>query len=138
MFGDQLRIGVINDPRDFRLTLSIGKEDVRSRKRDHFNIDPDAVHIRDSLRHVSHRRRYPEEPGAAIGDDCLTARTFIEREFRRQLADLVEIDWRVVMRMQIELPRGHEGVMRPVGSQSRDWFSLVEINTGGLLAPASW
>src|SRR6266571_4121912 len=83
----------------------VSKKDIRGRKRHDFNVDADAIHIFESLRDISHRRSYAKETCPAIGDNRLTGGTLVERKLRRKLANLVEIDGRIVMRVQIEFAR---------------------------------
>ena len=64
-----------------------------------FNIDANAVHVFQTLGDVGHCRRHAKEARAAISDDRLPGRAFVEREFGRKVANLFEVGFGIVMRV---------------------------------------
>src|ERR1051325_11474025 len=91
MLRDQFGVTVVDHARDFRLMLRIGKENVRRRERDYFDVDANAIHIFETFGNVSHWRRYAKKSRAPIRNDRLAGWAPAEGELRRNFANLVEI-----------------------------------------------
>src|SRR5712692_10326474 len=106
MHRNQFRVSVVDYPRDFRLMFGLSKEDIGRRQRNNFHVDAHAIHVFEPSRHVGHRRRNAKETRAAIDDYRLAGWTLGKGKLRRQLANLVEIDGWVVMRVKVEFAAG--------------------------------
>ena len=78
MLRDQLSVRVVNHAGDRGLMLRVRKEKIWGRKRDNLDVDANTIHVLQTLRDVSHRRRHAKEPRAAISNDGLAGRTLAE------------------------------------------------------------
>src|SRR5688572_29894194 len=87
MTRNQIRVRVVDHLRDGELVLRVSEKDVWSRERNYLHVDPDAVHVFESLVDVGHCRRDAEKTCPAVSDDRLARRTGVEGKLRREIAD---------------------------------------------------
>ena len=124
--SDELRVAVVDHPRDLGLRLLVGEEDVGGRERDDLHVDAHPVHVRETFHGIGHRGLDAEEAGAPVLDDRPARGVLVEREFSRGVPDLLEVGLRVVVGVQVQLEGlrpwarslgagGHGGGGRPDG-----------------------
>src|SRR5690349_1077017 len=90
----------------------LSKENIWRRERHDLNVDPDAIHVFQTFGYISHCGGDTKKTRAAISDNCLARGALVERKLRRQVANLIEVNRRIEVGMEIEFAH-HVGHERP-------------------------